>query len=166
MFDKTRAEVSGTYVRICPEDQVDIALLRNSRDRPEGRYNRLGQDALYLTPTEESARIALQKYVSNITSRMVLVEYEIQPCMLVDLRSAQLEKYRTMVAVNWQYELSKGKEPSSWHVADLLRSHNEIGLVDPSRKEPSSWHVVLFKWNERGAPTVRICSDPKPIVLT
>ena len=66
MFENTYTEISGTFVRICSPDQVNLALKRNSPTRPEARYNRLGQDALYLAVDEESARVAMQKYAKDI----------------------------------------------------------------------------------------------------
>ena len=48
MFENTYRAVSGILVIVCALEQVNIALQRNSLNKPEARYNRHGQDALYL----------------------------------------------------------------------------------------------------------------------
>ena len=127
MFENTYTEISGTFVRICSPDQVNLALKRNSPTRPEARYNRLGQDALYLAVDEESARVAMQKYAKDINTPLVLVTYEVESCLLVDLRHNEMNHYKVLASQDWQSALNKGCEPTSWQVADLLRSHQEIG---------------------------------------
>lgn len=165
MFESSYTQISGTFVRICPEDQIEIALEKGSPNRAPGRYNRKGEDALYLTPTEESARTALIKYKDSITEPLVLVKYDVQPTQVVDLRSDELSDLRRKSSVNWQESIKRGEEPSSWSVADQLKKNNEIGLIDPSRKNPDIWHLTLFRWNEAGAPTVNIIGSPTPIKL-
>lgn len=48
--------------------------------------------------------------------------------------------------------------PSSWRVRAQLEAVGASGLVDPSRKRPGLWHLVLFRWNEPGAPTVTLAT--------
>ncbi|MEI6897892.1 MAG: hypothetical protein V5786_10505, partial [Psychromonas sp.] len=81
MFKNSYTEISGTLVRICCAEQLDLALQRNSPERPEGRYNRRGQDALYLTVNEESARVAMRKYAKDIDCPLVLVKYQVEACL-------------------------------------------------------------------------------------
>ncbi|WP_413702175.1 RES family NAD+ phosphorylase [Psychromonas sp. KJ10-10] len=165
MFSNSYTKISGTFVRICSPDQVALALQRNSPKRPQARYNRHGQDALYLAVNEESACVAMQKYINNIDTPLVLVTYEVEPCFLVDLRHADNKHYRTLTSQDWQTAVNEAREPSSWQVSDLLRKNKEIGLIDPSRKNPEKWHITLFRWNELGAPGVRIVNQPSPIFL-
>jgi RES domain-containing protein len=165
MFESAHTEISGTFVRICSPDLIDQALKRNSPERPAARYNRHGQDALYLAVNEESARVALRKYAKHIDTPLVLVKYKVEACQLVDLRCESLSEYKALAGQNWQDAMAKNSEPTSWQVSDLLRSHQEIGLIDPSRKDPDVWHVTLFRWNEVGAPKVDSVGDPIPVYL-
>lgn len=165
MFKNAHTEISGTFVRICNAEQINLSLKRNSSERPEARYNRQGEDALYLTLNEESARIALRKYSENIDKPLFLVKYTVEPCMLVDLRHESVVNYKVLASQNWQDAIIKGEEPTSWQISDLLRKHQEIGLIDPSRKEPNTWHVTLFRWNEIGTPKVTQEGIPVPINL-
>lgn len=160
-----QTEVSGTFVKISGTKQGDIVLSRDYPDRPEGRYNRKGQDALYLTVDEKSARVAMKKYADEIEFPVYLIEYKINACSVVDLRSPQNESLREMASKDWKKELAKDQEPSSWEVSDILREQNEIGLIDPSRKDPEAWHLTLFRWNEPGAPEVTILNSNEPTVL-
>ncbi|OOE90867.1 RES family NAD+ phosphorylase [Salinivibrio sharmensis] len=160
-----RTPISGIFVRVCHPEHIDAVLMRGSKDRPNGRYNCQGESALYLTETAESARVAMQKYASQITTPRVLVRYQVDPCELVDLRHPELQQYKTLSSVDWQAALAKGESPSSWWVADTLRSGNEIGLIDPSRKDPSTWHITLFRWNAPGAPSVTRVGEPEEISL-
>lgn len=165
MFENTHIEIGGKFVRICSENQIESVLERHSPERPEARYNRRGQDTLYLTPTESSARTAMMKYAKKIKSPLFLVRYEIETCFLVDLRHPFFQDYRDLLGSDWQKAIEKGSEPPSWQVSDRLRQANQVGLLDPSRKNPAIWHIVLFRWNEAGAPNVRVVGDPTPIDL-
>lgn len=94
MFENTHAGISGIFVRICSPDQIDQALKRNSPERPEARYNRHGENALYLAVNEESARLAMRKYAKDIDTPLVLVKYKVESCQLVDLRHKSLSNYK------------------------------------------------------------------------
>jgi len=165
LSENTYTKVSGSFVRICGLEQAEIALDRNSKDRPAARYNRKGQNALYLTVNEETARVAMKKYKNRTSSPLYLFSYNVEACSLVDLRHPENNRYRDLAASDWLEAVKNNSEPSSWEVADILRGNDEIGLIDPSRKNPDSWHVTLFRWNEKGAPMVSLINDPKPIEL-
>lgn len=163
MHKYSYTDISGTFVKIMhPQDPL-LALKRHAPKRPAARYNRLGQDALYLSVDEHSARVAMAKYLNTIDHPLVLVEFEIERCRLVDLRHKDAKDLRMLASQDWKAELQEGHEPTSWKISDMLRARNEIGLMDPSRKEPSVWHVTLFRWNEAGAPHVRLIGASKPI---
>ena len=165
MFESSYTNIAGTFVKISAADQINLALQRNSPIRPEARYNRRGQNALYLSVDERSARVAMRKYAKDITAPLVLVRFEVEACQLVDLQHADMSAYKTRASQGWQAAIANGYEPASWEVADLLRENQAIGLIDPSRKDPDTWHVTLFRWNEPGAPMVNIVGDPTPISI-
>ena len=139
--------------------------MKGSPERPAGRYNRKGEDALYLTLNEASARVAMKKYAADITFPIFLIHFQISNCSLVDLRLTANKDLKSKSVKDWSQELKQGLEPSSWQVSDYLRRNGEIGLIDPSRKSPSVWHVTLFRWNEPDAPTVSISNDHEPTPL-
>jgi len=155
--------ISGVFVKIAFADQVDILLERNLPYRPVARFNRCGQDALYLSVDEQSARVAMRKYAKDSDQPRVLIHYEVQSCKLVDLRHADVADLRQLAKQDWQSALDSGDEPTSWQVADKLRESSEVGLIDPSRKSPGVWHVTLLRWNESGAPLVTMVGQPTAI---
>lgn len=159
------AEISGPFVKIAFADEVDIFLKHNSPKRPAARYNRLGENALYLSVYEKSARVAMLKYAEASDPPRVLIRYEVQPCEVVDLRHPDAENLRKLTKIDWQTAFNNGDEPTSWQVADEIRRSNQVGLIDPSRKNPGLWHVTLLKWNEVGAPQVTMIGEPTEIIL-
>jgi hypothetical protein len=57
--DSLLTEIGGVFVKIVFANDVDVVLARGLRHRPAARFNRPGQDALYLSPDETSARVAI-----------------------------------------------------------------------------------------------------------
>lgn len=163
-IDFALTEIGGTFVKIAFEQDVPILLNRNSPSRPAARYNRIGENALYLSVDEASARIAMKKYVRASDPPRVLIRYKIDPCQVSDIRSAN-DHIRKLVSQDWQAEQRMGKPPGSWTVADALRRANISGLIDPSRKNPQLWHLTMLNWNTPEAPAINMIGEPQPIEL-
>lgn len=80
-------EVSGNFFKIgLAGEEARIHLARGDPDRPAARFNRKGQDALYLSPDKESARVAIGQYVAEDDPPRVLLSFEVERCELFDLR--------------------------------------------------------------------------------
>jgi RES domain-containing protein len=158
--------ISGKFVRLSFPDQADIALNHPAPERPAARFNRLGQSALYLSPDELSARVAIGEYVKENDPPRVLVTYEVAPCTVIDLHHPEAADLYSRARQPWQSALSQGEDPSSWAAADTIRSMPEaVGLIDPSRRRPGLWHITLFRWNERYAPALRLIDIGAPLTL-
>ncbi|MEP3244548.1 MAG: RES family NAD+ phosphorylase [Sneathiella sp.] len=157
--------ISGIFVKIVFADEVDIVLEKGHAHRPPARFNRPGQDALYLSPNEESARVAIGEYVKAGDPDRVLVTYEVTACELFDLRHPEAEGIYARASKSWRPVLAAGEEPASWGAADDIRQQGHAGLIDPSRRRPGLWHITLLRWNEVGAPEVRLLGKPRPIEL-
>lgn len=158
--------ISGTFVKIAFASDASILLARGVPHRPAARFNREGQDALYLSPDEESARVAIGEYVKVSDPQRILLRFDVTAARLVDLRHPNSASIYANACQPWQSAIAKGLCPPSWTAADELRQANEIGLIDPSRRRPGLWHITLFRWNEPGAPSVVDLGEPKPIELT
>jgi len=152
--------VSGIFVKIAFEDQVGKLLTRDSLERPAARFNRQGENALYLSANEASARVAMQKYVKASDRARVLIRYRVAPCRLLDLRCDAAVELREQSRQDWQSDFLAGQQPNSWLVADKLRAAGEVGLVDQSRKNPDMWHITLWRWNVESAPSVTLVESP------
>lgn len=157
-------EVSGTFVKIAFAADGDIHLSRGLPDRPAARFNRPGQDALYLSPDEESARVAIGEYVRKGDPQRVRLQFEVSACTLLDLRHPQAASLYALAGQSWREALVRGEEPTSWHAADIIRESGPSGLIDPSRR-PGLWHVTLMRWNEPGAPVVQRIGTPTPLLV-
>lgn len=158
-------EISGVFVKIAYANDADVALARGLPYRPPARFNRQGQDALYLSPDEISARVAIGEYVRADDPPRVLLRYEVQSCTLFDLRHPNASDVYSLARQPWQQALARNEEPLSWQAADHIRDSGHVGLIDPSRRRPGLWHITLFRWNEPGAPRVSRIGPPIPIVL-
>ncbi|USG60583.1 RES family NAD+ phosphorylase [Sneathiella marina] len=156
-------EISGEFVRIAYADEIALTLDRKNPARPAARFNRTGQDALYLSPDEASARVAIGEYVKASDRPRVLLRIEVSPCRLFDLRAHKAAAFYALAAQPWQPAMARGDEPRSWQVADELRQAGHAGLIDPSRQSPGLWHITLFQWNEPTAPTLRLIGDPEAL---
>lgn len=156
-------EVSGEFVKIVWADDPDVHLMRGAPDRPPARFNRRGQDALYLSPDVESAKVAIGQDVRKDDRPRVVLTFEVERCALFDLRRPEAANIYALASQPWRKLLAAGGEPSSWLAADRFRTDGHIGLIDPSRRRPGLWHITLFRWNEPGAPGVFRRSEVKPV---
>ncbi len=159
------SEIGGTFVKIAFASEADMTLLRRCTERPPARFNRPGQDALYLSPDEESARVGIGEYVKEGDPPRVLLRFEVERCQLVDLRHCDAAPLYALAGQPWRRPLAAGIEPNSWRAADQLRRAGHAGLIDPSRRRPGLWHITLFRWNEPGAPKVMPVGRQLPITV-
>ncbi len=165
MPDAILTRVGGTFVKIAFARDAELSLARGHPDRPAARFNRKGQDALYLSPDELSARIAIGQYVKPDDPPRVLLTYELDRCALLDLRNPDAATLYDLARQPWRSALEAGEEPLPWKAAERIRDAGHAGLIDPSRRRPGLWHVTLFRWNEAGAPGVRRVGMPEPIAV-
>ncbi len=155
--------VEGIFVKIAFADKADVFLLRGDPNRPAARFNKKGQDALYLSPDEASARVAMGQYVKPLDPARVLIRYRIEPCWLFDLRHNDTASLYALARQSWLPSFARGEAPASWQAADIVRQSGHVGLIDPSRRKPGLWHITLMRWNEPGAPHVQQLGNPQPI---
>lgn len=94
------------------------------------------------------------------SSSLEIVKIDVEATGIVDLRDAAalelLGVNLTEAVAPWQNSAASGGIPTSWTVRDRLVAAGAQGLIDPSRKSPGLWHLVLFRWNDTGAPSVRV----------
>lgn len=158
-------EVEGRFVKIAFAKDADVSLSRGLAHRPAARFNRIGQDALYLSPDEVSARVAIGEYVKPEDPPRVLLTFEVERSTLFDLRHPQSSDVYELARQSWRKALQAGEEPKSWEAADFIRQSGHVGLIDPSRRRPGLWHITLMRWNEADAPSVRQIGEPVPITV-
>jgi hypothetical protein len=133
---------------------------------PEGRYHHDGQSALYISPTPEYSRIAVDAYLQDGDPPRIIVPLFLGEARLIDVRltavQVALELDGTEAGKLWQPERLAGQPATSWIASDAARSTGADGMIYSARSEPSRWHVVLFRWNGVGGPEVRPDGPPIP----
>ncbi len=158
--------IEGEFVKIAFADQAHLTLRRFDPNRPAARFNRMGQDALYLSPNPDAACVAIGEYVQASDPPRVLLKYRVEKCELLDLRDPVNQDLYSRAGHPWQSDFKAGREPLSWKAADEIRTKGIAGLIDPSRRRKGLWHITLFAWNSPNAPIVTPIGDPMPIKPT
>ncbi|MBM7066770.1 RES family NAD+ phosphorylase [Actibacterium sp. 188UL27-1] len=160
-----QTKIAGRFVKITFPDTVDLVLRQGLPHRPPARFNRSGQDALYLSCDETSAKAALRKYIRKDDPPRVLVTYAVERCWVVDLRHPETADLYEQARQPWKAVLDAGETPASWEAADRIRAEDHSGLIDPSRQSPGLWHLTLFRWNASGGPSVRQIHVSEPMLI-
>lgn len=151
--------VHGTFYRAIDPEFREFAL---AGSRSAGRYSRPDEPTLYLSSSTEGVEAAMMAHQEARAASPEIVEVDVEASRIVDLRhDVVLERAGIDLAdaiSPWQEIVASGGTPTSWLVRDRLMAGGANGLIDPSRKRPGLWHLVLFRWNEAKAPTVKLAS--------
>ncbi|WP_162286343.1 RES family NAD+ phosphorylase [Pantoea stewartii] len=146
------------------------AVLAAPGPQSAGRYHRLGQPALYMSPLPEWSIMAVSGYMREDGLSRVLIPLRLSGAWLVDQRDrAKCEQLGILPEAadgSWRTALQQGRIPDSWHNADKARVTGADGIIDRSRLIPGGWHICLFQWNTPSAPRVAVCGKPIPITLS
>lgn len=161
--------VEGAFFRSVLADRIGSVLDPPARGSA-GRYHRLGQPALYMSPTLEWATIAVSGYIREDGRPRVVVPLMVGAAFVLDQHDADacasLGIDRDLSNAPWRPALAAGREPPSWRNADAARAAGADGIIDRSRMIPGGWHVDLFRWNDLGGPSIAPCGDPVAITLS
>ena len=161
--------IGGTFYRAVLEDRVEHVLDPPGPDSA-GRYHRPGQGALYVTAEADWAAIATGNYAAEDGLARVIVPLELDAADVLDQRDAAACAALGIdpgdATGRWRPYLAEGRVPPSWRNSDGARAAGADGIIDPSRGIIGGWHVALFRWNEPGAPQLRIAGDPLPFDYT
>lgn len=153
--------VRGTFYRAIDASFREFAI---AGSRVAGRYSRTNEPTLYLSSSVDGVEAAMVAHKDARSVALEIVEIDVEASGIVDLRNATaLEAVGIDIAdavAPWQDIVATGGTPRSWKVRDRLREAGANGLIDPSRKRPELWHLVLFRWNQAGAPIVRLGGGP------
>lgn len=151
--------VRGTFYGAINPQFREFAL---AGPRSAGRYSRAHEPTLYLSSSVEGVEAAMVAHKDARSEALEIIEIDVEACRIVDLRDADAVNALGIDLAHaiapWQEIVAAGGTPSSWSVRDRLLEAGANGLIDPSRKNPGLRHLVLFRWNETDAPTVRIAT--------
>jgi RES domain-containing protein len=161
--------VAGAFFRSVLADRVEDVLAPPAQ-QSAGRYHRLGQATLYMSPSLEWATIAVSGYIREDGRPRVVVPLMVDEAFVVDQHDEEacrlLGIERDLSNAPWRPALAAGQEPPSWRNADAARRAGADGIIDRSRMIPGGWHLNLFRWNALGGPSVAVCGDPVEITLS
>lgn len=155
-------EIGGSFVRIDFAEAAARALTRGAPDRPAARFNRQGEDALYLSPDAETAWLGIRSTAAAVGRQRVVLRLRVGRARVLDLRHPSAAAIYAEACQPWRSALADGREPASWKAADAVRRAGLDGLIDPSRQTPGRWALTLFRWNAPDAPRVRQAGRPEP----
>jgi RES domain-containing protein len=159
-----KTAVAGTFWRTVFAADLD-RVLQGARS-PEGRFHHDGQPALYLSPSPEFSRIAVDVYLRGGDPPRVIVPFEVSDAHLADLRGPEVQRHLgldgTEASTLWQPERTAGRPATSWIASDAARSADADGIIYAARTDPQRWHIVLFSWNAATGPQVRQSGLPIP----
>lgn len=162
-------KLSGRFFRAVLADRIPLALAPPDA-ASAGRYHRLDQPALYMSPSSEWAKIAVSGYMREDHRRWVILPLLVSDARVFDQRDEEACRVlgidREMSNQPWRPVLASGGDPASWCNADAARAVGADGIVDRSRMILSGWHVNLFRWNDLGGPSVESCGDAIPICFS
>ncbi|MDE1992545.1 MAG: RES family NAD+ phosphorylase [Rhizobiaceae bacterium] len=161
-------KVSGHFFRSVLLERLDHVL-----DPPDtasaGRYHRLGQPTLYTSASLDWSITAISGYMREDRRKRVVVPLLVSDALVLDQHDEEacrrLGIDRDLSNESWRSALAAGQEPVSWRNSDAARSAGADGIIDRSRFIPGGWHLNLFRWNELGGPSIKVCGDPVEIVL-
>ena len=102
-------QISGHFCKIVTPTYEERVLERGWASRPAARFNRPREDALYLTQSEESARYALRRYLSESGKRRSLVWYSVSERRVLDLRAPEAAELAQLASQRWDDYVAKGK---------------------------------------------------------
>lgn len=157
-FDSAFAPpIRGIFYRAIDPEHRDFAI---AGSRSAGRYSRPHEPTLYLSSSTAGVEAAMLAHKDARATELEIVEIEVEASGILDLRDARAREAAGVdladAVAPWQEIAAADGTPRSWTVRDRLLGIGANGVIDPSRKSPGLWHLVLFRWNEAGAPTVRL----------
>lgn len=131
-----------------------------------GRFNPIGTPALYLALTVEGMFLEMGHGLAYRFEPLTVCTYDVDVTDVVDLRTARDHAAeRTSgneLACAWAYDLSNGKRPASWRLAERLISGGAAGILVPSfatGARQTMANLVLWKWGPE-LPHKVVVHDP------
>lgn len=149
--------IRGSFFRTVDPAFRELAL---AGSRSAGRYSPAHEPALSLSSSIAGVDAAMIAHRAARAERLDVVRVEVEAQGIIDLRDTEVVRAIGIdladAVAPWQDDVAAGRSPRSWAVRDRALEVRAAGLIDPSRRDPGQWHLVLFRWNDSDAPTVRL----------
>ena len=133
-----------------------------------GRFNRVGQAALYLALTIEGMFLEMGHGLAHRFGPLTVCSYDVDVADVVDLRTEPDRKKagatRDDLTCPWALDVAEGREPASWALAARLVRSGAAGILVPSfarGARPERHHnLVLWRWGPELPHRVTV-NDPR-----
>jgi len=143
-------QVSQSFWRLMAPKSAHAPLNGAGAATHGGRFNRQGQDALYMSSDLETA---LSECGQDMADRPgTFCRYDVAIDHIADLRDrdfcATLGTSLALLACPWKKILLIDKsEPPTWPLVDKLLDAGASGALVPSQRRPAGYNLVLWNWN-------------------
>ena len=117
-----------------------------------GRFNPIGVPALYLGATINTVIVEMTHGFAHRLQPLTMVSYDVDVDDVIDLRNAASRRTARVKLADmrcpWELDLTYGRVPASWRIANQLRK-TSAGILVPSfangaRKDMHN--LVLWTW--------------------
>jgi RES domain-containing protein len=156
--------LSGRFYRIL--FAADQSRVLQGAILPEGRFHHSDQPALYMSPTPETAAIAVATYLRGDDPPRVITRLKVTNALILDLRRTDVLAHLGLTgaepSVLWQPQRTQGLPATSWLASEAVRKAGADGMIYTSRKDPTRWHLVLFRWNSGAGAKVQEDGPAQP----
>jgi RES domain-containing protein len=141
--------LKGAFLRVLTPRWAHQPLSGAGSAITGGRYNRIGQEALYLSAGVETAWAEYQQ-IGSIPRPGLLAGYSVEADAIVDTTDeallAALGTTQSDLDCDWRYMLRiEKREPLTWALANRRIESGCQGLLFRSAVRPGGVNVVLWK---------------------
>jgi RES domain-containing protein len=148
------AEFIGIVYRAHHPMWAYLPLSGDGAKKQGGRFNRLGQNALYTSLDPTTAWMEAQQGFPFKPQPMTLAAYQVDCADIVDLTSANTLKVLGVAAEDlacaWEDMATQGQQPPTWQLAEQLPNLGFAGVVVPSFApgcQQENRNLVLWDWS-------------------
>jgi RES domain-containing protein len=152
------------YYRVITPNYAHQPLSGMGAARQGGRFNRLGQEALYLSGDEATA-LAEYKQDNPWLPPGTICTFFASGLQVADFSAGfNSEKWLLLwadFALDWRSEwFDKGHEPLTWFMADDIVAAGLDGLLFPSQARQGGVNLVIYRSSEKEQSRLRVY-DPQ-----
>lgn len=161
MILATLGEVEGkAYYRVIAPTYAGTPLSGMGAARQGGRFNRLGQEALYLSADELTA-LAEYKQDNPWLQPGMICTFLVGGVRVADLSTGfDPERWPPLwadFAVDWRGEwFGKSIEPPTWYMADDAVAAGLDGILFPSQARTGGTNLVIYRSSTRPVEQLRV----------
>ncbi|RMX06779.1 RES domain-containing protein [Corticibacter populi] len=135
--------------------------------RRGGRFNRPGQEALYLS-LDDATALAEYKQDNPWLPPGTICTFFVNHLRIADLSAGfDPERWPSLwadYAVDWRAEwFDKSIEPPTWYMADDVVDAGLDGILFPSQARPGGTNLVIYRSSERPEEQLRVY-DPNGVL--